>query len=81
MIYLETKAGRTFWDLAVQMMIPLKAFEVFSDIVVCVDPRRVFLHPEIYTGFATRALVTEFGEEALKENGVLDAEGRLKTKV
>jgi hypothetical protein len=71
-IYTETKAGRSFWSLVIQMLIALKAFEHFSDIIVVVDPEKVFLHPKNYKSFVVNELIKEYGEEAVAGIGALD---------
>jgi hypothetical protein len=73
-IYTETKAGRNFWSSAIQMLIPLKAFNHFPDIVVVADPETVFLHPRNYKDFVRRELVDLYGEESLASIGLLDTE-------
>jgi hypothetical protein len=61
------------------MTIPLKAFAIFRGIVVVVDPERVFLEANNYRIFATREVAANLGEEAIREFGVLDADGQLKS--
>ena len=73
-IYTETKAGRSFWSSVIQFLIPLKAFNHFPDIIVVVDPEKVFLHPKNYKDFVANELVKSFGEESLAKVGLLDAE-------
>ena len=70
-IYTETKAGRSLWDLAIQMLIPLKAFTRFPGAVVVVDPEKVFLHPKNYQSFVVSELVDSYGEDAVKEIGLV----------
>lgn len=60
--------------------IPMRALSVFSEIIVAVDAKRLFLEPEANTIFAKRELIAELGEDALRESGLLDADGRLKTE-
>lgn len=69
-IYVETKAGRNIWSLAIQLLIPLKAFAHFPEIVVVVDPESVFLHPKNYESFIEGELVRWFGADAVKEIGL-----------
>lgn len=47
-IYIETKAGRTFLDYAIQQWIPLKAFQYFKECIVEDDAERIFLEPKTY---------------------------------
>jgi hypothetical protein len=68
----ETKAGRSFWDFVIQMLIPLKAFNRFPDIIVVVDGEKVFLHPKNYKSFVVDELVKTYGEESLAEVGLLN---------
>jgi hypothetical protein len=73
-IYTETKAGRNFWSSAIQMLIALKAFNHFTDVIVVADPEAVFLHPRNYKDFARRELTALYGEESLAQVGLLDTE-------
>ena len=87
-IYIETKAGRGPQSLALQFLLPLRAFRSFVDPVVLVefDPERVFLERNNYEAFAKREIARACGEEFLA-NLALDvvtpnnSSGRVKTKV
>ena len=70
-IYTETKAGRNIWSLALQLLIPLKAFNHFPDVVVVVDPERVFLHRKNYEGFVAGELVRWYGAEEVVESKIV----------
>jgi hypothetical protein len=72
-IYVETKAGRNIWSLAIQLLIPLRAFEHFPNIIVVADPDRVFLHPKNYESFVKEELVSWYGAEAVEEIGLVDS--------
>jgi hypothetical protein len=76
-VYIETKAGRSIWSYAVQIMIPLNAFAAYRDIIVVVEPERIFLEPQNYRDFATKELIASLGEDALRETKLIDADGRL----
>jgi hypothetical protein len=66
-IYIETKAGRDIWSLAIQLMIPLIAFERFPDVIVVADPERTFLHPKNYQSFIMGELESWFGADEAKK--------------
>jgi hypothetical protein len=73
-VYTETKAGRSIWSLAVQLMIPLKAFERFPEVIVVADPERTFLHPKNYQSFIMGELESWFGaDEAEKISPLISA--------
>jgi hypothetical protein len=66
-IYTETKAGRGPQSLALQFLIPLQAFTLFTDPVVLVElvPEKVFLERKNYETFAKREIALACGEDLL----------------
>jgi len=59
-IYIETKAGRSFLSHAIQIWVPLVAFQHFKGCVVEDDSERIFLDPKTYETQAKRELSASY---------------------
>jgi hypothetical protein len=75
-ILIETKMGRSIVSLAVQLIIPLKAFEIFSNIVVVEDGGKIFCDAKTYASYIKKDLLNK-DHDVLTYAGLLDSEGNL----
>jgi hypothetical protein len=64
-IYIETKAGRSFLSYALQKWIPLQAFKHFEECIVEDDSERIFLDHTTYEERAAHDLRTSCPPECL----------------